>query len=53
MALVSADGCDALTLTAVPLGSGWRVGVDRDGDGYADGDEIANGSDPEDPSSTP
>ncbi len=46
-------GIDALTLTAVPPGSGWRIGVDRDGDGYADGDEIALGSDPANPSSIP
>jgi len=29
---------DALTFTAVPVGSGWRIGVDRNGDGAADGD---------------
>jgi DNA-binding beta-propeller fold protein YncE len=46
-------GCDALTFTAVPPGEGWRVGVDRDGDGYADGDERAAGSNPADPTSTP
>jgi len=44
---------ETLTFTCVPLGSGWRVGVDRDGDGWADGDEIAAGSNPADPSSTP
>ena len=44
---------DALTFTCVPPGSGVRVGIDRDGDGYADGDEIAHGSDPADPNSTP
>jgi hypothetical protein len=27
---------DALTFTAVPPGSGWRIGVDRDGDGISD-----------------
>jgi sugar lactone lactonase YvrE len=27
---------DALTFTAVPPGSGWRIGVDRDGDGTSD-----------------
>ena len=52
-ALVSASGCDSLTFTAVPPGSGWRIGVDRDGDGYADGDEIAYGTDPADPNSKP
>jgi hypothetical protein len=53
VALVSDDRCDALTFTAVPPGSGWRVGVDRDGDGYADGDEIAAGSDPANAKSIP
>ena len=28
---------DALTFTAVPLGSGWRIGVDRNSDGTPDG----------------
>ena len=48
-----ADSCDAMTFTAVPPGSGWRVGIDRDGDGYADGDELAAGSDPSNPNSVP
>jgi DNA-binding beta-propeller fold protein YncE len=43
----------ALTLTAVPPGSGWRIGIDRDADGYANGDELDAGSDPADPESTP
>ena len=43
----------ALTFTCVPPGSGYRIGIDRDGDGYADGDEILHGSDPADPGSTP
>ena len=42
-----------LTFLAVPPGEGWRVGIDRDGDGYADGDEIALGTDPANPSSYP
>jgi sugar lactone lactonase YvrE len=42
-----------LTFTAVPPGEGWRVGVDRDGDGYVDGDEIGHGTDPNDASSHP
>ena len=33
--------------------SGFRIGIDRDGDGYADGDELAFGSDPADSKSTP
>jgi hypothetical protein len=31
---------DSLTFTAVPPGSGWRIGVDRDSDGWADLDEV-------------
>ena len=73
-----------LTYTAVPPGSGYRMGVDRDedallngvetntgifvdandtgsnpalsdtdGDGYDDGEEVAAGSDPNDPASVP
>lgn len=34
-ALVGARS-DALTFTAVPPGSGWRIGVDRNGDGISD-----------------
>jgi hypothetical protein len=42
-----------LTYTCVPPGSGERIGLDRNGDGYMDGDEAAVGSDPADPASTP
>jgi YVTN family beta-propeller protein len=42
-----------LTVTAVPPGSGLRMAIDRDEDGFLDGDEIAQGSDPADPSSIP
>src|SRR5262249_59766104 len=42
-----------LTVIGVPLGSGGRMGLDRDRDGYPDGDEIAAGRDPGDPASTP
>jgi YVTN family beta-propeller protein len=42
-----------LTYTCVPPGSGTRVGIDRDEDGYLDRDEIDAGSDPADPLSTP
>jgi len=42
-----------LTYTCAPPGSGMRIGVDRDGDTYRDGDEILAGSDPADPNSVP
>ena len=42
-----------LTLTGVPRGSGARAGLDRDRDGYPDGDELDAGSDPGNPASTP
>jgi len=79
-----AGAMQALTYTAVPPGSGYRMGVDRDedallngvetntgifvdandtgsnpalsdtdGDGYDDGEEVAAGSDPNDPMSVP
>ncbi|MBI3540030.1 MAG: beta-propeller fold lactonase family protein [Candidatus Eisenbacteria bacterium] len=43
----------ALTVTGVPKGSGVRMGVDRDRDGFRDRDEIEAGSDPADPASIP
>ena len=43
----------AVTYTCAPPGSGYRIGVDRDEDGFLDGDERAAGSDPADPSDTP
>jgi hypothetical protein len=42
-----------VTYTCVPPGSGLRIAVDRDGDGFWDGDERAAHSDPADPTSTP
>src|SRR5262249_33748854 len=42
-----------LTVTGVPVGSGTRMGIDRDRDGFPDGDEIAAGSDPGNPASFP
>ena len=42
-----------LTFTCVPPGSGVRMGLDRDEDGYYDRDELDAGSDPADPGSTP
>jgi hypothetical protein len=41
------------TYTAVPPGSGIRVGIDRDEDGHRDRDELDAGSDPADPTSVP
>ncbi len=51
-ALVQSEGQD-LTFTAGPPGSGTRIGIDRDRDGYPDRDELAAGSDPADPDSIP
>jgi YVTN family beta-propeller protein len=42
-----------LTYTAVPFGSQVRIGIDRDLDGWFDGDERAAGTDPADPGSVP
>ena len=42
-----------VTYTCAPLGSGVRIAIDRDGDGFGDGDEVDHGSDPADPGSTP
>ncbi len=41
------------TFTAVPKGSGMRMVLDRDRDGFYDGDELANGSNPADPTDIP
>jgi hypothetical protein len=42
-----------ITYTCTPLGSGRRIGIDRDADGFLDGDEAAASSNPADPTSTP
>ncbi|HEY1547246.1 MAG TPA: hypothetical protein VGG28_05480 [Kofleriaceae bacterium] len=42
-----------VTFTCVPVGEGARVAIDRDGDGWADLDEIAAHKDPRDPNSHP
>jgi hypothetical protein len=43
----------SLTFTCVPLGSGTRAALDRDGDGFADGDELLAHTDPANPASHP
>jgi hypothetical protein len=42
-----------VTFTCTPPGSGQRMGVDRDEDGYLDGDEVMAETDPADPLSHP
>jgi DNA-binding beta-propeller fold protein YncE len=42
-----------LTYTCVPPGSGTRIGIDRDEDGYYDRDELDAGSNPADAGSIP
>ena len=42
-----------ITYTVVPLGTQNRIGIDRDGDGYFDRDELDAASDPQDPGSVP
>ncbi len=43
----------SVTFTAVPPGSGVRIGIDRDGDGFPDGDELLAGTDPANAGSKP
>ena len=43
----------AMTYTCVPPGSGERIGLDRDEDGFYDRDELDAGSDPANPASFP
>ncbi|MFP2927543.1 YncE family protein [Pyxidicoccus sp. 3LG] len=50
-AITASNG--VLTYTCVPPGSGTRIGIDRDLDGYLDGDERAAGSNPANPYSHP
>ncbi|MBM3984616.1 MAG: hypothetical protein FJ296_02820, partial [Planctomycetes bacterium] len=47
------DPGEDLTFMAVPAGTQRRIGVDRDADGWLDGDELDLGSDPADPASAP
>ena len=42
-----------VTFTCVPVGSGTRIGLDRDEDGAYDRDELDEGTDPADPASFP
>ena len=42
-----------VTYTCVPPGAGQRIALDRDEDGFLDGDELAAGSDPADAASVP
>jgi hypothetical protein len=37
------------TYTVVPLGSGWRLGIDEDAGGYLDRDALDNGVNPDNP----
>jgi len=55
LAEVIAPATDAnpFTATVVPEGSGVRLALDRDGDGYFDSSEVELGYDPADPSSHP
>ena len=46
-------GYSIRSLHRVVTGCEWRLGVDRDLDGFRDGDELDAGSDPGDPASTP
>jgi DNA-binding beta-propeller fold protein YncE len=46
-------GFDLVTYTCAPPGAGVRMGIDRDEDGWLDGDERRAGSNPADPMSTP
>lgn len=52
-ALVNAGFYQSITYTCAPPGSGARVGIDRDNDGYADGDELWSGTNPANPNSHP
>jgi YVTN family beta-propeller protein len=51
--LAIADVQREITFTAAVLGAEFRMGIDRDGDGFRDRDEIEHGSEPDDPFSIP
>jgi hypothetical protein len=50
--LASVSGGE-VTYTCTPIGSGRRVGIDADGDGYLDGDERDANTDPRNAGSHP
>jgi DNA-binding beta-propeller fold protein YncE len=50
---LAATAGQELTYTCTPPGSGERMGVDRDGDGFFDRDEVDLGHDPADPGDFP
>jgi hypothetical protein len=50
---VASSAGQELTFTAVPVGEGERIGIDRDADGFRDRDEVDGGSDPADPLDLP
>ncbi|SET60412.1 6-phosphogluconolactonase, cycloisomerase 2 family [Stigmatella erecta] len=50
---LTAAGGGFMTYTCTPPGSGIRIGIDRDLDGFWDGDERMAGSNPADPHSHP
>ncbi len=51
--LAQASAGHELTVSGVPAGSGTRMGIDRDRDGFRDGDELDAGTDPGNPASFP
>ncbi|HXU74187.1 MAG TPA: hypothetical protein VN947_33055 [Polyangia bacterium] len=51
--LIARSALGPMTFTCVPPGEGVRVALDRDGDGFADGDEVLRHTNPADPSSHP
>ncbi|HEY1586793.1 MAG TPA: hypothetical protein VGH63_13955, partial [Polyangia bacterium] len=52
-ALAARGAVPSLTFTCVPPGQGVRMALDRDGDGFADADEVLHGTNPADPHSHP